>query len=91
MIDASGQSVRSIRASFAETTFHGDYVLGFPRGGRWFEVLNSDFYDHFPNAWVAGNAGGVVADGPSMHGLPHSAALTIPANGILIFTRDRGD
>lgn len=26
-----------------------------------------------------------------MHGLPHSAALTLPANSILIFTRDPGD
>jgi 1,4-alpha-glucan branching enzyme len=65
--------------------------LGFPLPGAWREALNSDLYDHFPNDWVQGNAGGVVADGPPMHGLPHSAALTIPANGILVFTRDRGD
>jgi 1,4-alpha-glucan branching enzyme len=78
--------------SLREETFHDHaYRLGFPLPGTWLEALNSDFYDHFPNQWVAGNAGGVVADGPAMHGLPHSAALTIPANGILIFTRDRGD
>jgi 1,4-alpha-glucan branching enzyme len=40
---------------------------------------------------VAGNAGGVTADGPPMHGLPHSAQLTIPANSLLVFTRDLGD
>ena len=75
-----------------EETFHDQaYRLGFPLSGIWREALNSDLYDHFPNGWVHGNAGGVVADGPPMHGLPHSAALTIPANSILIFTRDAGD
>ena len=78
--------------SLREKTFHDHaYRLGFPLSGIWREVLNSDLYDHFPNGWVHGNAGGIVADGPPMHGLPHSAALTIPANSILIFTRDAGD
>jgi hypothetical protein len=52
---------------------------------------NSDLYDYFQNHWVDGTAGRVVADGPPMHGLSQSAALTIPANSILIFTRDHGD
>jgi hypothetical protein len=32
-------------------------------------------------------AGGVTADGPPMHGLPASAGITIPASGLLVFTR----
>ena len=77
--------------SLREQTFHDHaYRLGFPLPGTWREALNSDLYDHFPNRWVHGNGGGVVADRPSMHGLPHSAALTIPANSILIFTRGPG-
>jgi 1,4-alpha-glucan branching enzyme len=78
-------------ASFAETTFHAGYALGFPRGGRWLEVLNSDHYDHFPNPGVAGNGGAVVADGPPMHGMPHSACITLPGNGLLVFATDAGD
>jgi hypothetical protein len=30
-------------------------------------------------------------DGPPMHGLPCSAGITIPANGIVVFGRDLGD
>ena len=78
-------------ASFAETTFHGDYALGFPRGGRWLEVMNSDFYDHFPNPGVAGNGGAVIADGPPMHGMPHSPRITLPGNGLMVFATDHGE
>jgi 1,4-alpha-glucan branching enzyme len=79
-------------ASFAESTvYDSGYALGFPLPGRWHEAFNSDFYDHCPNPMVAGNTGGVTADGPPMHGLPHSAQLTIPANSLLVFTRDLGD
>ncbi len=78
--------------SLREQTFydHG-YSLGFPLAGYWHEVFNSDVYDHFVNPWVQGNAGGISADGPPLHGLPHSAGITIPANSVLVFARDRGE
>jgi hypothetical protein len=38
-------------------------------------------------AVVAGNGGGVVADGPAKDGLPSSAAITIPANAVLFFAQ----
>jgi 1,4-alpha-glucan branching enzyme len=63
-----------------------DYRLGFPRPGRWREAFNTDYYDNFPNPWVTGNAGSIVADGPPMHGQAQSAVLTVPANGVLVFT-----
>ncbi|MFB9877581.1 alpha amylase C-terminal domain-containing protein [Planobispora siamensis] len=72
--------------SFAETTFN-DYVLGFPAEGRWREIFNSDFYDHYPNDWVRGNQGGITADGPARHGMPSSARITLPANSALVFAR----
>lgn len=78
-------------AGFAETTFHGDYALGLPRGGRWNEILNSDYYDHFPNPCTAGNGGFVIANGGPMHNMPHSARITLPANGLLVFATDQGD
>ena len=56
--------------------------------GRWREVFNSDVYDNWVNPLVAGNGGGANADGPPLHGLPASAALTIPANGLLIFAKN---
>jgi 1,4-alpha-glucan branching enzyme len=70
-------------ASLRETTLY-DYRLGLPRAGAWREIFNSDFYDHLPNPWLASNAGGLVADGPPRHGFDQSAALTIPANGLLV-------
>lgn len=75
-------------ASFAETTFPGDYELGFPRAGHWREVFNSDYYDAFPNPNVQGNRGGVVADGPPLHGMPNSAIITVPANSLIVFATD---
>lgn len=89
-IPGSGRDV-VIVASLAESTTWGDYELGFPQPGRWYEVLNSDYFDTFPNPAVAGNAGGIVADGPPRHGMPASARITLPANAVLVFTRDGGD
>jgi 1,4-alpha-glucan branching enzyme len=76
-------------ASLAEETRHG-YEIGFPSAGAWREAFNSDCYDHFPNPWCAGNGGRVHADRPGRHGCAQSAALVLPANALLVFTRDGG-
>jgi len=65
-----------------------NYNIGGPGAGRWLEVFNSDVHDNWVNPLVAGNGGAVDAGGPPMHGLPTSAALTIPANGPLVFARN---
>lgn len=75
-----------IVASLAETSYH-DYALGLPGTGHWREVFNSDVYDHWVNPWVTGNGSGVHANDTPLHGLPASARITIPANGIVIFAR----
>jgi 1,4-alpha-glucan branching enzyme len=75
--------------SLREATFYDQcYALGFPLPGFWREVFNSDAYDFFVNPLVAGNDGGITADGPPVHGMPHSAGLTIPANSILVFAHE---
>jgi 1,4-alpha-glucan branching enzyme len=79
-----------IVASLNEATLHS-YTVGFPLPGHWHETFNSDYYDHYPNPWVQGNTGEVSADGAPLHGMPHSAQVTIPANSLLVFTRDLGD
>ena len=76
--------------SLNESTF-GHYDLGFPMVGEWLEVFNSDAYDHWLNPNASGNAGRIHANGPPMHGLPHSCGITIPANSVLVFARDNGD
>jgi 1,4-alpha-glucan branching enzyme len=79
-------------ASLNENTFYNhSYGLGFPGGGHWNEVFNSDIYDNFFNPNSQGNPGGITADGPSMHDLPASVGITLPANSILVFARDLGD
>jgi 1,4-alpha-glucan branching enzyme len=75
-----------IVASFANVTKHG-YEIGFPSGGHWREVFNSDVYERWVNPAVQGNGGGVDANGPGLHGLPASAPLVLPANSILVFAR----
>jgi 1,4-alpha-glucan branching enzyme len=82
-------------ASLAEETRWG-YPLPFPVGGYWHEVFNSDAFDSLPpgggfNPNAAGNPWGVTADGPPRDGCPTSASVVIPANGLLVFARDRGD
>jgi len=76
-------------ASLNESTFQS-YELGFPGAGQWLEDFNSDVYDHWPNPMAAGNGGSVFVQGDGMHDLPYSAVITIPANSVLVFTRDAG-
>ena len=85
-IDGEGGDVVVV-CSLNEATLT-NYDIGFPAAGRWREVFNSDVYDNWVNPLVAGNGGGANADGPPLHGLPASAALTIPANGLLIFAKN---
>jgi 1,4-alpha-glucan branching enzyme len=73
-------------ATLSESTWWG-YQLGFPSTGRWVEVFNSDVYDNWVNPMVAGNAGGVTAAAVPMHGLAASASVVIPANGVVVFSR----
>jgi len=79
-------------ATLNESTWW-NYQLGFPSAGRWVEIFNSDSYDScnangvLVNPQVVGNDGGVRADGPPMHGLPASASVVIPANGVVVFAR----
>jgi 1,4-alpha-glucan branching enzyme len=85
-VEGAGCDVVAV-CSLNERTLH-TYDIGFPAAGHWREVFNSDAYDNWINPLVAGNGGGVNADGPALHGLPASATLTIPANGLLIFARN---
>ena len=81
----TGQDVIVV-ATLAEQTWWS-YDLGFPLPGFWREVFNSDVYDNWVNPSVAGNGGGVQAEGPPMHGFASSASLVIPANAVVVFAR----
>jgi 1,4-alpha-glucan branching enzyme len=84
-VEGVGQDV-VVAVSLNESTWY-NYQIGFPSGGRWLEVFNSDVYDNWVNPIVAGNGGAIEANGPPVHGLSCSAALTIPANGFVIFAQ----
>lgn len=81
-----GQDVVVV-ASLNEATYQG-YRIGFPSGGQWREVFNSDVYDRWVNPNVRGNGGAVFAESLPWQGMPYSADLVIPANSCLIFTKD---
>ncbi|HEX2078478.1 MAG TPA: alpha-amylase family glycosyl hydrolase [Longimicrobium sp.] len=85
-LEGEGRDV-VVAASLNESSWYG-YRIGFPWPGRWTEVFNSDFYDGLPNPQVVGNGGGVTADGPPLHDFGFSAAITIPANGVVVFVRE---
>ena len=63
------------------------YRIGFPDGGEWREIFNSDVYENWVNPNVAGNGGQVFAEPQPLDGFSHSAALVLPANSILVFSR----
>ncbi len=53
-------------ASLNENNWY-NYQVGFPGGGGWAEVFNSDVYDNWVNPSTAGNGGGIDASGPPLH------------------------
>jgi 1,4-alpha-glucan branching enzyme len=63
------------------------YRIGFPSGGQWHEVFNSDVYENWVNPNVVGNGGKIVAEPQPLHDFDHSAALVLPANSVLVFAR----
>jgi 1,4-alpha-glucan branching enzyme len=78
--------------SFNERTFNEpNYRLGFPQGGRWLEVFNSDVYDDIGQRIPFGNGGMIFADGPPLDGFQFSAGVIVPANSVIVFARDGGD
>ncbi|MFZ1425945.1 MAG: alpha amylase C-terminal domain-containing protein [Geminicoccaceae bacterium] len=84
-VEGEGRDVVVI-ASLNESTLDG-YPIEMPWPGPWREVFNSDLYDHFPNPWVVGNGGSIVADGPAGRDYACTARVRLPANAALIFTR----
>jgi 1,4-alpha-glucan branching enzyme len=76
-----GEDVVAV-VSFDEDAKSG-YGIGLPRGGRWLELFNSDYYAGFPNPATVGNGGAVEASGAALDGFAQSASITIPANGAL--------
>ncbi len=82
-IEGAGRDVVVV-ASLNDSPFF-DYALGFPSGGRWAELFNSDVYDNWVNPLLVGNGGAIDASGGPMHDLPASAAITIPPRSVLVF------
>ena len=87
-IEGAGHDVVVV-ASLNENTFP-DYRIGFPGGGRWLEVFNSDVYQNWVNPAVAGNGGAVDATEGPLHGFAASCPVVVPANAIVVFARDPG-
>ncbi len=81
---ADGQVLACV-ANFAGTPHH-EYRLGLPRGGRWREVVNTDFEGYGGSG--VGNYGGVDAVAESWHGQPYSATLSAPPLGTVWFVHE---
>jgi 1,4-alpha-glucan branching enzyme len=88
-VEGMGRDVVVV-ASLNEETQYG-YRIPMPAPGQWFEVFNSDLYENWVNPRASGNGGSIQADGPSLNGLSWSAAITVPANSIMVIARDFGD
>jgi 1,4-alpha-glucan branching enzyme len=65
---------------------HHEYRLGLPVGGRWREMINTDF-DGYGGSGV-GNLGGIDAVAETWHGQPFSATITAPPLATVWFVHD---
>ena len=81
-IEGEGRDVVVI-ANLAEQSKR-DYAIGLPFAGDWLELLNSDVYDSFPNAAPVGNGGRVHSWSEPLDGFSARAAVSLPANGIIV-------
>jgi len=63
-----------------------NYRIGFPAAGTWYEILNSQASVYEGNG--VGNGGQVVTEAVPRDGLSHSAVLTIPQMGLLVFRHE---
>jgi 1,4-alpha-glucan branching enzyme len=85
-IEGVGQDLLFV-ANVQEVNRFG-YRIGFPGGGPWREIFNSDFYEQCPNPQTVGNGGSVESQaGFVWDGMPASAAINLPANGFIVFAR----
>jgi 1,4-alpha-glucan branching enzyme len=94
--DASGNTLTFLRygkdgqvlacvANFSGQPHH-DYRVGLPLGGRWRELINTDFEGYGGSG--VGNFGAVEAVPESWHGQPYSAAVTAPPLATVWFVHD---
>ena len=80
--DAAGHPGIVCVANFSPMTHHG-FRVGMPLAGRWREVLNTNSAAY--GGGNQGNLGGVVAEPVGWHGLPFSAAVTVPPLAVVWF------
>jgi 1,4-alpha-glucan branching enzyme len=64
-----------------------NYRIGFPSGGRWAEILNTD--STYYGGSDVGNLGAVVAEAGGWHDQPFSAAITLPPLAVCWFAPER--
>jgi 1,4-alpha-glucan branching enzyme len=62
------------------------YCVGFPQGGFWREVVNSDASVY--GGSNQGNLGGVKPEAIAKHGQPYSATLNMPPLSVEVFKHE---
>ena len=69
-------------ANFSNSNY-SNYHLGFPHGGTWYEILNSQAADYLGNGW--GNGGSITTLSEVYDGFNDSAYITVPQMSLLVF------
>ncbi len=82
---AEGDSPVAVISNFTPVVRH-DYRIGLPAIGNWTEAINTDAKEYWGSG--VGNFGAVQAERRPMHGLPASAALTLPPLATLYLELD---
>ncbi|HAW96545.1 MAG TPA: hypothetical protein DCX60_09735 [Phycisphaerales bacterium] len=73
-----------------KSEYRGSYRIGFPSGGTWYCVFNSNATGYGP-AFTGGGPIQVEADAVAWDGMGFSAQLDIPPYTALIFSQERPD
>ena len=60
-----------------------NYRVGFPQGGTWSEILNSQALEYLGNG--SGNGGSIATEEVAWDGMSHSAEIVVPEMGLLVF------
>ena len=63
---------------------HENYRVGLPFGGQWTEILNTDALEYGGSGF--GNLGVVTAEATPWNGRSYSAAVQLPALGVIYLT-----
>ena len=83
---AAGGRDMVVLANFSNTDYF-NYRIGLPQPGTWYELINSQAVEYDGNGLT--NGGSVSSEPVPWNGFDHSAVVTVPQMGLLVFRHNQ--